>query len=385
MQGIGSARRSLAAGAALIMASATTVLAVVSTFQTGEFYTTEGAVTRGVFGGDVWIKNCTMGQRTLTTIDGGLGNASAVRVYAAPPGSDDFALVPDDAIGQPGVPVGFAIGRDLDPASVRTALEAASGFSLSRMLFTHGTDRVRIDMLAAAPQRDNDPDNDDPEPEAIVVGSLKGLNYSITPIIGGEVDAPVLGNPVRIPDARAAEGETGISILLHGEERPVPISMVGLDLSGDFVLPGEQKLFGYRIEIEPGTSAMIKGWFTGIGADVMPSEFDDEAFKQVLAGVIRDGSQDNGVATGAGLPTGYNPGLFEYPGGFSGEDGSSVRAPPSFSNSSPPSNGGGGSGGGGSGGGGGGNGGGPSPPIPAPGVISLLAIALGLTQSRRRR
>lgn len=370
-------RQMLGLGAAVLVASS--VFAIVSVFQTGEFYTAEGPVTRGVFATDVWIRNCTMGQRTLTAIDGGLGNAAQVRLYAAPPGTSDFALIPDDAIGQPGIPVAFGVGRDVDAANVRTALDALSGFSLSRMLLSRGTDRVRIDMFASMPQRDNDPDNNDPEPEAIMVGSLANATVTLTPIVGGEIDAPQLGTPVLLPEARSAEGEIGISILVSGQTTPFALSMVGMDLSGDLATPPDQKLIGIRMEVEPGPPAMLKAWFTGVGADEMPSGFEDEDFR-VLAGVLSDGYVEGGGYGGgtvAGVYDGFNP----YLSGFAGTDGEWAYATPPFvpppepptpptppppppTPPDPPR---------------------PPPPVPSPGPVALLALAVVLGVNRRRR
>jgi len=362
-----------AAAAAFAVSSA---MAVIATFQTGDFYTVDGPVTRGTFVGDVSVKNLTMGQRTLTALDGTIGNASAVRIYTAPAGSNDFALVPDDAIGKPGIPVGFAVGREVDPANVGTGLEALTGYSLSRMLSINGTDRVRIDMIAASPQRDNDADTDDPEPEVLLAGSLKGLSMTMTPIVGGEIEDPVLGAPVPVPGARAAEGEIGISILIRGSDTPFPISMVGFDLSGDFGVPSEQKLTGLRIEIEPGPPAIVKAWFTGVNADVMPSQFEEDDFKPVLAGALSDDESGSSFAYGDGGSYGYNPGLYGGSGGFSGDGGGSIPGSPFVTTNT-------------GGGGGGGGGGGapptpPAPPIPSPGPLALLALALGLASPRRR-
>lgn len=362
--------------------TATSAMAVISTFQTGEFFTADGPVARGAFGGDVWIRNLTIGQRTLTAVDGAIGNASAVRIYAAPAGTNDFTLIPDDSIGKPGIPVGFAVGRDVESADIGTALEALTGFSLSRMLLVNGNERVRIDMIASAPQRDSDPDNDDPDPEALIAGSLKNATFTMTPIVGGEIDAPVLGTAVTVPAARTAEGETGLSILMRGSDTPFPISVVGLDLSGDFSVSSDKKLVGFRIEIEPGSPAVIKGWFTGVNADVMPSQFEEDSFTPVLAGALSDGgSSGSGFAFGGTQETsGYNPGLYGGSGAFAGSGGAAPPIiPTNFNN-------GGGNGGGGSGGGGGGGGvTPPPPPIPSPGPLAILAMALGLSASRRRK
>ncbi|MBM4112729.1 MAG: hypothetical protein FJ253_05050, partial [Phycisphaerae bacterium] len=245
-----NARRLTALATVLALAPAS--MAVISAYQTGEFYDDSGPVTRGIFRNDVWVKSLSVGSRTMDAISADLAQVSSARVYSAPADGGDFELVSDDQLGKPGSPIHFALGRDVDGDNAKSSLDVLAGYSLSRMLGTDGTRRLRVDVLSSTPQRDSDPDNDDPTPELILAGSLERRSITITPIFGGEVDDPVLGKPVEVPGARAAEGALGIGILMKNAETPFSMSIIGFDLTGDLGATKDQPLIGFRLEIGPG-------------------------------------------------------------------------------------------------------------------------------------
>jgi hypothetical protein len=334
-------------------------------FQAGRFLSGEQEVYAGLFLDDVKIDTLTLGSATFRASMEELVEPMSVRIAVDRDGDGTFEVLSDEQLRAGNAHAGLAVALGLNPEKFPTALEAMQGLSLGHMIWTDGSAAVQIDVLLISALYDDAPSEDDAVPELIVLGSMSTHGVRAAAIIGGNVDEPILAAEPKTfsPDAFAA-GTTSIDIVLHNDEKPNAVAMVGLDLSGDLAVQEGVRALGYRIIIDAGSPAMLN--ILGSGTDLQRTLAQDlpivPDIEDFLLGEL-------GVGFGAGA------GVFRVPG-VSETSQYLARVNLDFQGSPGDSS--------------GGSGGAPPPPnppdepeIPAP--ATLPALVLLFAPARRRR
>lgn len=340
-----------------------------SSFETGRFLSGDREVYSGLFVEDVTIETITIGAATFRASLDELIEPLTVRVRIDRIGNGKFELLSDEMLRSGAFPVGFAVALGLDPDDYSTALDAMQGLSLGHMLFTDGSAAVQIDVLLIASLVDDRPTEDDMTPELVLLGSLGSHGVTAQAIIGGNVDEPIFAKaPTDFTNQAFAIGTTGVDMVTHQMARPLPVAMVGMDLSSDLGVAEETRVYGYRITISPGAPAMFN--ILGAGMD------SQRALAQDLP--IVPNIDDFMLGDFGGAFGGAGGGAFRIPG-VAETSQFLARVPLDFQGT------------GGGGGGGGDNFPPPPPPepppdpeVPAPATLPALLL-LFVRGSRRRR
>lgn len=313
-------------------------------------------VLRGTFASDVKIDSMSLGQVTYSREEGRLHEIVAVRVSRIDENGVAWP-VSDEELESGTGPCRIIAGRDVSPWPA-SALDTLSGLSVSTLLTADGTADVRVDVLFPGALLDDNPDEEDREPEAILVGPPPSGPITLGGIIAGDLEDPVVAAPmVEVPPEALAAGRSNVSVI-YGRDgaHALPVAMVGYDLN-ELSAP-EGSIIGLRIEIPRGVMFSCK--LIG-GGKTETQMLASAELANPLIGALGDGYYTGDPVGGAY----FGPLQLPPP----------VSTP--FANTSLP-------------GGGGGDGGPSDPPetpspVPTPATIVAFAAIVAANGRRRRR
>lgn len=367
-------------------------LADIAIYDTGRFVATQGEVSRGVFSSDLLLDHLSIGEASFRAQLDEFIEMTSVRIYAASQDDDGaFRLLSDEQLAGGASPVSFAVARDLDPAKFNTALDAMQGRNLAHMLFSDGSTAVRVDAMLAFPLYDNKPSEADRSPEGLLIGSFNNHTVRVWAIVAGNVESPILGNRYEeLVFDHFDLARTPISMLIHGQEAAMGMTIVGLDLFGNLGLRSGEAVLGFRVEIEPSPGNPIMFNVIGAGGEDQKTlgqnvtemtQPEDFAFFGSVGGGSSGGMSGIGGIAGRGFGSGggISGGGGGGGGGARSPGGGNDTPPPDTADPTPgPSE---------TPGGGGGGGGSEvpiDPNIPGPGGLALLLTAAAMGRKRRR-
>jgi MYXO-CTERM domain-containing protein len=362
-------------GASMPWLIASVALAKTVPFTAGQFKIESGGTPSAASAvhENVALRSLTIGDRTLRLDDGRQRAPIHVRVTEV------------DAAGQESAPIDsganapLALTRDIERPVGMTALDALSSFDLGRMLRSDGSKALRVQVFLSMQERDDDAFADDAMPELVVFGGTQS-SMRVTPILNGSPDVPAsleFGQAREISADAFAQGRLPMAIGFTGDVDAQSIGAVGLDLSGDLGVGPGRSVVGYQIDLPAGSTAPVKVLASGevefgayanfadvssvlakaamgqLGSDNAALDSADDAATKIIGPVFIGEGDGRSTPAYDQLPlNAYTPPETK---GF-GEASSPIqRVPPT-----------------------------PTPVIPAPGAISLLAVGGALFGRRRR-
>ncbi|MCE9619325.1 MAG: hypothetical protein K8R92_05410 [Planctomycetes bacterium] len=216
----------------------------------------------GVFKSNVVVNSFTLGEKTFHLKGTDFHSPIAVKLFAqSDADAQRFVAVPDSQIDAPGSAFRFALSNDIEKIPGMTSLDVSQTSDFGRMLAPTGTRATQTQIFLPTPERDNNALADDKTPEVILMGAVPNGTIKVTPILAGTPDIPeslVFGRTLEIDPTIIAAGTTSVSTVTNGGSSPHRMCVIGLDLSGDLKVASGSTVVGYQLECPAGTNTPIK-------------------------------------------------------------------------------------------------------------------------------
>ena len=245
----------------------------------------------GVFKSNIGMNSVTLGEKTFQLKGADFHSPVAVKLFAqSNKDAQKFDAVADSAIGADHGAFQFALSQDMNQVPGMTALDVTQSSDFGRMIAPTGNRATRTQVFLSLPERDNNPLADDKTPELILMGAVPNGTIQITPILAGNAEIPeslIFGRTLELNPTDMAKGMTGLSIIPQSASSPQRMCVVGLDLSGDLKVEGNDKVVGYQLECPAGSNTAIKLMSVGEQESIVYAS-DAPSLDMIALGSIND-------------------------------------------------------------------------------------------------